>query len=121
MNKAITFLLGILGINAGITCSQQNYENADVKAFAQLIQEPEVQLVDVRTIEEFTDGHLEGAVNIDVKQENFIEMAKKQLSTNKTVAVYCRLAIGRTSMTGSSNPVGRISCSTTTPSDSINS
>ena len=76
MNKAITFLLGILGINAGITCSQQNYENADVKAFAQLIQEPEVQLVDVRTIEEFTDGHLEGAVNIDVKQENFIEMAK---------------------------------------------
>ena len=90
MNKAITFLLGILGINAGITCSQQNYENADVKAFAQLIQEPEVQLVDVRTIEEFTDGHLEGAVNIDVKQENFIEMAKKQLSTNKSVAVYCR-------------------------------
>ena len=46
-------------------------------------------LVDVRTAEEFSEGHLPKAVNIDVKKEEFIEDIQK-LRKNKTVLLYCR-------------------------------
>ena len=90
MNKVLAFLLGVLGMNATSACCQQNYENADVETFTQLTNKADVQLVDVRTSEEFAEGHLEGAVNIDYKQESFMQTAKEQLDTSKHVAVYCR-------------------------------
>lgn len=90
MNKTLAFLLGLMGLNATSACSQQLYENADVKTFAELIDNPEVQLLDVRTAEEYSEGHIERAFNVDVKQSTFMEMAKKRLDTGKRVAVYCR-------------------------------
>lgn len=46
------------------------------------------QLVDVRTLEEFAAGHIEGAVNIPLQD---IEQGKMpSASKSKTVYVYCR-------------------------------
>lgn len=47
-----------------------------------------VQLIDVRTLEEFREGHLEGAQNIIYDDE--FEQKIKQLDKSKPVAVYCR-------------------------------
>ena len=66
MKKIITFLLTTLGLTTA--CGQQNFENADVKAFAELTEDPAAVVLDVRTPEEFAEGHLEGAINIDQKQ-----------------------------------------------------
>lgn len=88
MKKIITCLLAVLGL--GSACGQQKYENADVKGFAELIEEPNVVLLDVRTPEEFKEGHIEGAVNIDQGQGDFMDKAKAVLSTEKTIAIYCR-------------------------------
>ena len=66
MNKALAFILGMLGLGASTACSQHAFEDADVQAFAELIQNPDVQLLDVRTAEEFAEGHLAGALNLDV-------------------------------------------------------
>ena len=90
MNKTIAFLLAMLGINVTSACGQQAFENADVKAFAEYANNPDVQLVDVRTSEEFAEGHLEGALNMDVKSSSFIQTAKEKLNAGKRVAVYCR-------------------------------
>ena len=90
MKKFFAFILTLLGLNASTACSQQAFENRDVSNFAELIDNGNVQLVDVRTAEEFAEGHLAGAVNIDMKQSSFMEQAKKQLSKEQTVAVYCR-------------------------------
>ena len=87
MKKIITSLLALLGLAA---CSQQGYENMDVNAFASLIADQDVVLLDVRTSEEYDDGHLQNAINIDVKQDGFIEEAKSTLPADKTIAVYCR-------------------------------
>lgn len=46
-------------------------------------------ILDVRTPEEFRDGHIEGAVNIDFRSENFSREIQK-LDMNKTYFVYCR-------------------------------
>ena len=48
-------------------------------------------LLDVRTPEEYKEGHLKGAINIDVKDSvNFKKKALAQLPKDKTVMVYCR-------------------------------
>lgn len=87
MKKIITSLLALLGLAA---CSQQGYENMNVNAFASHIESPDVILLDVRTAEEYNAGHIQNAINIDVKQDDFIEKAKSTLPADKTIAVYCR-------------------------------
>ncbi len=49
----------------------------------------DVQLVDVRTPEEFEEGHLENAENIDVLETDFITKAEK-LDLEKPIYIYCR-------------------------------
>ena len=87
MKKMITCLLAAFGLTTG--CCSQNYENADSEGFAELITKPDVVLLDVRTADEFKEGHIENALNIDVKQDDFMEKAKA-LPKDKTIAVYCR-------------------------------
>ena len=46
-----------------------------------------VQLVDVRTPDEYAAGHLERAVNLDWYADNFMERAASQLSADLPVAL----------------------------------
>ena len=46
-------------------------------------------ILDIRTPEEFRDGHIEGAVNVDFRSENFGREIDR-LDRNKTYFVYCR-------------------------------
>lgn len=48
------------------------------------------QLLDVRTKEEWDEGHLKGATLITVTEEGFLEKAKSKLDAKKPVVVYCR-------------------------------
>ena len=57
--------------------------------FAEVIQnEPEILLIDVRTPQEYQNGFIEGAVNIDIRGENF-EGKIKHFDRETPVAVYC--------------------------------
>jgi len=49
----------------------------------------EFQLIDVRTIEEFGEGHLKNAKNICVTDDDFKEKVAK-LNRNEPVYLYCR-------------------------------
>lgn len=88
MKKILTCLLATFGLTSA--CGQQNYENTDVQEFSELITNPKVVLLDVRTAEEYAEGHIEGAVLIDQKQDDFVEKAKAVLPIDKTIAIYCR-------------------------------
>lgn len=88
MKKIFTFLLALLGLTSA--CGQKNYEEVNVEGFAGLIADSSVVVLDVRTADEFIDGHIKGAVNIDVKKDDFVEAAKELLPSAKTLAVYCR-------------------------------
>ncbi len=46
-------------------------------------------LLDVRTPEEFTSGHIQSATNIDFQNQSFVSNIKK-LDNTKTYFVYCR-------------------------------
>ena len=83
----LTFFL----VTACSSNEKQGFQSVTVQEFANIISDTTtVILVDVRTAEEYGSGHIENALNIDVKQDDFEEIAIKTLPKNKTVAVYCR-------------------------------
>lgn len=57
--------------------------------FQSKAQEAGVILLDVRTSSEFTAGHIEGAINIDVEGMTFDEEILA-LDKRKTYAIYCQ-------------------------------
>lgn len=73
------------------TSSCAPYKNLSTNRFEKKIKDPSIQLVDVRTPEEYTEGHISGSLNIDVKDTiNFPVSVEKLLNKEKKVAVYCR-------------------------------
>jgi rhodanese-related sulfurtransferase len=52
-----------------------------------LVKERNALLVDVRTDEEFADGHAKGAVNIPLHELN---ARAKELPTDRPIVLYCR-------------------------------
>lgn len=57
--------------------------------FERLMKKDNAVVIDVRTAAEFDTGHIPGAVNIDVKGENFLEQIKL-LDSTKSNLLYCR-------------------------------
>ena len=90
MKKILILLLSLLGMNACMNAQENNFTDMDVEHFAQYITNGDVQLVDVRTPEEYAEGDIEGARNIDVFDDDFLEEAQKSLDKSRPVAVYCR-------------------------------
>ena len=61
-----------------------------VDEFARAIADSAVQLVDVRTAGEYSQGTIPGSVNIDVNSGEFGVTADSLLDKSRTVAVFCR-------------------------------
>ena len=88
MKKILTCILAMLGLTSA--CGHHQYEDADVERFAALLSSPDVVLLDVRTIDEYNEGHIMGALQVDIRQDDFMPKAQKLLPKDKTIAVYCR-------------------------------
>lgn len=61
-----------------------------VEEFAAEIAREGVQLVDVRTAEEYAQGNISGSINIDVNSGHFGALADSLLDKEHNVAIYCR-------------------------------
>ena len=75
MKKIITCLLAALGLTTA--CGQDNFENTDVQGFTELVTDSNVVVLDVRTVAEFTEAHIEGATLIDQGQSDFMKKARR--------------------------------------------
>ena len=97
MRKSIIFTLLLVVIIFG-ACNESPTQITDIKGDIELISPQQVydaiykdrsiQLVDVRTPEEYKSNHLKGAQNICVTSDDFKEKVK-MLDKNKPVYVYC--------------------------------
>lgn len=81
----ITCVMSMLGCNA-----QKPYQSISVDEFEKVIADKNITILDVRTAEEYSEGHIALAMNIDVKQADFEAKSKTSLDKSKTLAVYCR-------------------------------
>ena len=88
-------LLMLLTASCTMKFSKETYGEGKIlsvtaSVFADSIDNPGVQLVDVRTPDEVAAGNIPGSVNIDVLTGHFGETAATMLDKAYTVAVYCR-------------------------------
>lgn len=79
---------------AGLFSCQQkkegNFRSVPVDEFAALIANPDVQRLDVRTVAEYSEGHIPGSVNVNVLDDSFAAVADSVLQKGQPVALYCR-------------------------------
>lgn len=89
--KKLRLLLVMLGIVV-LSCDHKpKYDNIiiiDGEEMKTLLKNEDVQLVDVRTVNEFSEHYIAGAENI-VFDDNF-DLKLKDLNKDKPVVVYCR-------------------------------
>lgn len=83
----------LLTMSSCVQCSRTggHFERMSVAEFKEFIANPDVQLVDVRTAEEYNAGHIPGCINIDVMQGH--EELTTKLDPERPVALYCRSGI----------------------------
>ena len=88
--NVIIVLLVMFLMTTMISCqAQSEFKSVGVDEFKTEITKSGVQLVDVRTAQEYSEGHIPGAMNIDVNAPNFEEKIKT-LDKKENVAIYCR-------------------------------
>lgn len=75
-----------------VSCNSQKDPKVRVissQEYKQEISTNNVQIVDVRTPQEYVEGAIEGAVNINIYDADF-EVKIQKLDPNKPVYIYCR-------------------------------
>ena len=66
----------------------KRFRNVDVAEWEKLRKDSQVVVLDVRTAEEFADGHMPGAINLDIRGGKFAETLAG-LDKTKTYLVHC--------------------------------
>ena len=69
--------------------AQTKKEVNSKQANTMLQKDSKLLVLDVRTPEEFKEGHIKGAINIDIRQEDAFSKIDK-LNRNSKYLVYCR-------------------------------
>jgi rhodanese-related sulfurtransferase len=88
MKKVIVAIL-VSALALSSCSSAPSANNLDAAGFAEQISKADVITLDVRTPDEFAEGHIAGAINIDVEGGTFeTEIAK--LDKTKSYSVYCQ-------------------------------
>lgn len=91
MKRIFSILFAMLASIMFFSCqAQTKFKSLDNNEFAKALRDTTVQLVDVRTAAEFSEGHIPNALNIDVLSDEFMKKSLATLNKKHTVAVYCR-------------------------------
>jgi rhodanese-related sulfurtransferase len=82
---SVVALVGLAG------CSSDTVAVTDIGAqqLIEVAESGEVVVLDVRTPQEYAEGHVPGALNIDIASPTFAEQIAA-LPTDETYVVYCR-------------------------------
>ena len=88
MNKLFAVVSVVFILMSSCTIGQTK-NDIELDEFEKKMASEKYLLVDVRTAEEFSEGHIKGAINIDYLAENFsIEI--QELELESPVLLYCR-------------------------------
>ena len=94
--KSIKFILVLFLVASVSSCQSQAKKASDKNAVVEHVStevfenvDAKAQLIDVRTPEEYSEGYIKNAVNINFFDDDFMEQMSK-LNKDKAVYVYCR-------------------------------
>ena len=72
------------------SCETENVSKIEASEFKVKIENSDVQLLDVRTLKEFDEGHISNAILIDVKGDYFLSKSEEKLIKGKPIYIYCK-------------------------------
>lgn len=84
----LTLLCSLFACNA--QTEAESFKSLSVEEYAKAIEDTTIVRLDVRTAEEYAEGHIEKTINIDVLKNDFEDKAVATLPKDKTIAVNCR-------------------------------
>ena len=87
MNKYFFLLFSLLVFSQENT---QVYEVLSYDDFKNQINNDNVLLFDIRTMDELNSGHLKGSINIDFYEEKLFDKFFKKVNKSKPIYIYCR-------------------------------
>lgn len=87
--RILSVLLVLFSLTSCLKKQVEGVKVVDVAAYEKQLKQSDVQLIDVRTPEEFNQGHLENAKNIDIMGDDF-DAQVASLDKTKPVMVYCK-------------------------------
>ena len=81
------FLFGMMACSSK---PKDKFTNLSSDEFERLIEDRNVQRLDVRTVAEYSEGHIPVSININILDDNFSSAADEVLDKSLPVAVYCK-------------------------------
>jgi len=93
---------GIFLMSVFLSCTSLNtqiIEDIDPQELYSAVKDPAAILLDVRTPQEFSSGHISGATNLDFYSEDFIDKLS-MINQDAPIYIYCKSG-GRSSSTAS--------------------
>lgn len=90
MKHVMMSILTALGLGTSSCARQESVTSVDANHFENAIHANSVQLIDVRSANEYAEGHIAHAANIDALQNDFLAKAQRSLNKKKPAYVYCR-------------------------------
>jgi len=95
-SRSISIFIILLLILSGAGCVAKFYKDLTPREAYVIIQRngdnPNFVILDVRTPEEFREGHIEKAINLDFRNDNF-KGELSRLDRNNIYLVYCQAGI----------------------------
>lgn len=90
MKNIIIFLFTLL-VSSSVFSQQK--ETVNVKEFRKGIKQENPIILDVRTPEEYAEGHLRNSLNVNWKNQEEFKARAAQLDKTKALYVYCRSGV----------------------------
>lgn len=103
MFKLNQLIVGIfLFLSSLFSCQQKgDFQSMNIEEFDSLIQNEDIQRLDVRTLAEYSEGHITKTININVMDDSFASMADSLLQKEQTGG--CILSQWKTKQEGCGN------------------
>ena len=83
-------LMSLLSFFSFTSCNCSNWADLNADEFQTSAYSAGTCLIDVRTAQEYADGHLLNAINIDWQKDGFIDQINTKFNKDLTLALYCR-------------------------------
>ena len=90
MKKTFTLFLLLFSVNS-VFSQNKNRFSLSINEFEAKIKQNSatIQLIDVRTVEEFERGHLKRAINLNFNDDSFEDIVKARIDKFRPIFVYC--------------------------------
>ena len=83
-----TILIFILAVTLTIDMSAQVIQNVDAVKFKEIVAQGDTILLDVRTPQEYSRGHIQGSTSINIADPQFVSKVGL-MQKDKTILIYC--------------------------------